>query len=373
MRLLRRSMYVFLGLIAVLAVVTVLVLQLATFGATPAGDRLTRIGRSANYRDGHFRYPIETSMMAPGVSYWQLLMKYLRPVANREPTKPLPSVKTDLSRLEADSAGANPVLVWFGHSSYLIKVAGQTILVDPVFSDRPSPISVLGTKSYPGSNVYTVDDLPAIDVVVITHDHYDHLDYDTILKLIPKARQFHTALGVGAHLARWGVPESAIHEYDWGEGGPAGRGLTLRAVMARHFSGRGLVNGKTLWTAFVLQAPSHTLFLGGDSGYGPHFKEIGDQYGPFDLALLEAGQYDVQWPFIHMMPEETVQAAVDLRANVLMPVHWGKFTLALHPWTEPVERVLKKAGELNVTVTTPMIGEPVVVGKTYPQKRWWGF
>jgi len=366
-------MYVFLGLIAVLAVVTVLVLQLATFGATPAGDRLTRIGRSANYRDGHFRYPIETSMMAPGVSYWQLLMKYLRPVANREPTKPLPSIKTDLSRLEADSAGANPVLVWFGHSSYLIKVAGQTILVDPVFSDRPSPISVLGTKSYPGSNVYTVDDLPAIDVVVITHDHYDHLDYDTILKLIPKARQFHTALGVGAHLARWGVPESAIHEYDWEEGGPAGRGLTLRAVMARHFSGRGLVNGKTLWTAFVLQAPSHTLFLGGDSGYGPHFKEIGDQYGPFDLALLEAGQYDVQWPFIHMMPEETVQAAVDLRANVLMPVHWGKFTLALHPWTEPVERVLKKAGELNVTVTTPLIGEPVVVGKTYPQKRWWGF
>lgn len=368
MRFFRKLMLFFFVVLVVLAAGTWAFLQLPVFGANPAGARLDRIRKSPNYRDGTFAYPVETPMMAPNTSYWKMTRDFFfKKIPNQEPTDPLPSVKTELNALTGDA----PVVVWFGHSSYFVRIGGKNLLVDPVFSNRASPVQFAGTGSYPGTRVYSVDDLPPLDAVILTHDHYDHLDYETIRQLILKTAHFHAALGVGAHLERWGVSPEKITEYDWWDEGRVADELKLVATPARHFSGRGFKRGQTLWAGFVLRSPSHALYLGGDSGYGPHFKEIGEKHGPFDLAILENGQYDLQWPLIHMMPEEVAQAAVDLRAKALLPVHWGRFTLALHSWTDPIERVTKKAAELGMRVATPKIGEPVVLGQPLPGERWW--
>ena len=262
-----------------------------------------------------------------------------------------------------------PVIVWFGHSSYFIKIQNSTFLIDPVFSGNAAPVSCM-VKSFEGSDIYTTDDFPGIDYLVLTHDHYDHLDYKTILKLKPKINNIFCSLGIASHLIYWGFDEKIITEMDWWQTNKLGDEMFLTAAPSRHFSGRGLKRYKTLWSSFILQTGSHNLYLGGDSGYDAHFKEIGEKYGPFDIAMIECGQYNTAWPFIHMMPEETAQAAADLKAKVLLPVHWGKFTLALHAWNEPVKRLLKGPG-VAYKVTTPMIGEPVILDEVYPEKHWW--
>lgn len=336
------------------------------FGKAPAGDRLARITQVPGYRDGAFQNLSPTPVMLPGKSVLDLAREYFKPAINRKPDHTLPSVQTDLRSLPNDV----PTVVWFGHSSYLIMIAGRTVLVDPVFSGNASPVAFFG-KNYPGSNVYAVEDLPEIDVLLLTHDHYDHLDYDTVVKLIPKVGRVVTSLGVGAHLESWGYDSALINELAWHETTSVADVLTFTALPARHFSGRLFKRGQALWSSFVLQAPEHTLYLGGDSGYDTHFKAIGDAYGPFDLAILECGQYGTNWPYIHMLPEQTAQAALDLRAKALLPVHWAKFTLALHPWTEPIERIRVRAEELNLPLITPQIGQPFSVGKPFTSKPWW--
>jgi L-ascorbate metabolism protein UlaG (beta-lactamase superfamily) len=226
-------------------------------------------------------------------------------------------------------------------------------------------------KAFAGTDVYGVKDMPNIDVLLLTHDHYDHLDYRTIRQLRPKVRQFYTSLGVGEHLEYWGVDPKKITELDWWETKDAAPGVSFTATPARHFSGRSLTRGQTLWSSFVLKIYGYSLFLGGDSGYEQHFKVIGETYGPFDIAMLESGQYGKHWPYIHMFPEETVMAAQDLGTKVLMPVHWGKFTLALHPWNEPIRRIVRAAADKGLKLTTPRIGEPVVLGTEMPEGDWW--
>ena len=308
-----------------------------SFGKLPSGKRLERIKKSPNYRNGSFQNLSPTQMLAEGASYPKMMREFFfGKGVDRSPVKPLPSVKTNLKTLSIDE----PSLVWFGHSSYLLIIEGKRILIDPVFSERASPWQFVGTKGYQYTNPYSIDDFPDIDLVIITHDHYDHLDYESILKLKSKAKHFCTALGVGAHLTAWGIDESKIIEFDWWEKKTALPGIELTATPARHFSGRGFKRNQSLWTSFVLHTDHHHLFLGGDSGYDPAFKKIGEEFGPFDLAILECGQYNEQWPFIHMTPEQTVQAAIDLKAKILLPVHWGKFTLSLHPWYEPILAVL---------------------------------
>jgi L-ascorbate metabolism protein UlaG (beta-lactamase superfamily) len=345
------------------------------FGKEPSGDRLQRIQQSSNYVKDSFQNPVPTEVTLKEASFFKMLNDYRNRPVNTAPNHPIPTVRTDLRALPSDM----PVIVWFGHSSYLLKVNGVHILVDPVFSGNASPVSFFA-KAFPGSNVYGVDDLPEIDMVVLTHDHYDHLDYKTILQLVPKTRHFYTSLGVGAHLEYWGIAPEKITELNWWEtavipdgtgSGDGRKGGTLTATPARHFSGRGIKRGRTLWSSFVLKTGGYSIFLGGDSGFGEHFKTIGDQYGPFDLAILESGQYGKNWPYIHMLPEQTVTAAKDLRARILLPVHWAKFTLSLHPWNEPIQRVVRAAKEKDVTLATPMIGEPVVLGAPLPQTRWW--
>jgi L-ascorbate metabolism protein UlaG (beta-lactamase superfamily) len=221
--------------------------------------------------------------------------------------------------------------------------------------------------------IHTPEDFPALDLVIISHDHYDHLDYNTILKLKDKTKLFCVPLGVGAHLSHWNVDATKIREFDWWESDTVAQDIELTATPARHFSGRGFTRNKTLWSSFVLKLYGYSIFIGGDSGYDGAFKAIGEKFGPFDLAMLECGQYDRQWPEIHMMPEETVQASIDLRAKAFLPVHWGKFTLALHPWKDPIERAVRQAKATNVNITTPIIGQPFALNEELPNTLWWDF
>jgi L-ascorbate metabolism protein UlaG (beta-lactamase superfamily) len=340
-------------------------MSLSIYGKLPSGERLKRIQSSPNYKNGSFQNISKTNAMAEDASFIKTMKEFLNKPKNVIPSGILPSVKTDLKKLNA----TEPTIVWFGHSSYLVKINNKTILVDPVFSGNAAPVSFM-VKAFKGADVYSVEDLPAIDILLLTHDHYDHLDHKTVIKLQNKVKKIVCSLGLGSHLEHWGISKNKINELDWWETF-TDDGLSLTATPARHFTGRGIKRGQTLWSSFVLKTNNNNLFLGGDSGYDSHFKEIGKKFGPFAIAILESGQYNKSWPNIHMMPEETVQASVDLNAKILLPVHWSKFSLAMHAWTEPIERVIKKAAELNVTVATPHIGEPVVVGKTLPKTLWW--
>jgi L-ascorbate metabolism protein UlaG (beta-lactamase superfamily) len=368
MKKLKRIMIIFLGIIVGLFVIAYLFMQQKSFGKAPSGDRLKRIEKSLNYKNGIFVNQSDTPMMAEDASYWELLKKY---TTNRQKTSPdstLPSIKRDLKIAPSDK----PTITWFGHSTLLIQIQGKNILVDPVFSQRASPVQYVGSKNYKGTDVYCVEDLPAIDYVFLTHDHYDHMDYETIELLKNKVSKFYTPLGAGSHLEHWGIPSEKIVEFDWWESAEIIPSMKLIATPARHFSGRGILDrAKTLWTSYVLITPDYKIFIGGDSGYDKHFKEIGEKLGPFDLVILEAGQYHQYWKYIHMMPEETVQASIDLKSKALLPVHWGKFTLALHTWNEPIDRVINKSKELNVKVTTPVLGEEVILDSIYPSKTWW--
>lgn len=335
-------------------------------GKLPSGKHLERLKQSPNYKAKGFQNLSETPMLADDASYWTMIRDYFKKNKNTAPPGPLPFVKTDLDHLP----GREPIIVWFGHSSYLLRIGNKNILVDPVFSGNAAPLSFM-VKAFPGSNSYGVKDMPPIDYLIITHDHYDHLDFKTVRQLRDKIKQVYCSMGVSSHLQYWGYDAAMITELDWWQSKPITDDMILSAAPARHFSGRGLRRNQTLWSSFILKTPMYTIYLGGDSGYDSHFKMIGEKYGPFDLAILETGQYNKLWPHIHMMPEEAVQAAVDLGAKKMLPVHWSKFTLALHEWNEPVKRVLAKAKELKMPVLTPRIGEPVSLADVYENKEWW--
>lgn len=288
---------------------------------------------------------------------------------DRKPHAPLQLVKPDFAAMMASKT---PQFIWLGHSTFVLWIGGKLLLLDPVFSKRTSPFWGLGPARFSGAPQVTIADLPPIDAVVISHDHYDHLDYGSIRKLRGQARQFFVPLGVGAHLRKWGVANSRITELDWWDTA-AFEGLKLACTPSRHFSGRSLTDRyATLWASWVIQANATKVYFSGDSGYGEHFKAIGEKYGPFDLTMLECGQYDALWPNIHMMPEQTAQAHLDLRGKRMVPMHWGAFVLALHDWTDPVDRVLAASKQTGALVTTPRIGETVpVTGTKYPTSRWW--
>ena len=342
----------------------------AKFGAKPTGNRLALLQKSPNYKDGkfvnfHFTPQITEGYTTLGVAY----NHFFKNTERRKPADSIPSLKTDLLSLPIDQ----DILVWFGHSSYFIQVDGKRILVDPVLSGHASPIR--GTlKSFKGTDRYTVDDLPDIDYLFISHDHYDHVDYETVIQLRPKVRKVICGLGVGAHFEHWGYDVENIIEKDWNEQIELGNGFTVFTAPARHFSGRGFTRNNTLWQSYILQTPSMKIYLGGDSGYDTHFADIGHQYGPFDLAILENGQYNMAWHNIHMLPDEVLQAAKDLKAKRLFPVHSSKFALASHSWDEPLVKLseLNRNAEHPVLLITPMIGELVFL-KDDAQvfKQWW--
>lgn len=361
-------MIILVTIVAVLVLATILFMQQASFGKLPSGERLERIRHSPQYKDGSFQNMSVTPAFTGGAGILTVMKDFFFGKHERKaPDSDIPSVKRNLK----EQPSLKPELTWFGHSSYLLQVNNLNILIDPVFSERTSPVQYAGTKAFAGSNVYHAEDMPRIDVLIITHDHYDHLDYETMLKLKDRVGVFVTSLGVGAHLEHWGVPAGKIKELDWWETTDINTDTRFTATPARHFSGRGFKRNQTLWSSFVLETHGCRIYLGGDSGYDTHFVTIGNRFGPFDLAILEDGQYNAYWSNIHMMPEETAQAALDLKAKVLFPVHWGKFALATHPWDESIQRVLKKATDLQLSVITPKIGEQVILDSIYPVSHWW--
>lgn len=347
-----------------------LFLQDARFGKAPSGERLALIQKSPNYKNGKFENVHFTPDLTEGYTILGVLYEFLFKKAERRiPAEQIPSIKTDLLNLPINQ----DVLVWFGHSSYFIQIEGKRILVDPVFSGNASPIAGT-TKSFKGSDIYTVDDLPEIDYLLITHDHYDHLDYKTILKLKPKTKQIVCGLGVGSHFESWGFPTQKIIEKDWHEKIELDENITLYTAPTRHFSGRGFKRCNTLWLSYILETKDFKMYLGGDSGYDTHFAEIGDKFGPFDIALIDNGQYDIKWKYIHNSPEDVIQAAKDVKTKKLFPVHSSKFPLANHAWDEPLKRVteLNSASENPVPLMTPMIGELVELKNEKQEfQQWW--
>jgi L-ascorbate metabolism protein UlaG (beta-lactamase superfamily) len=337
------------------------------FGRLPSGESLERRKKSPHYREGKFQNINFTPDLAEDTNMFSVLVDVLfRRSKRNKPSEKLPSQKTDLLHLDPNKN----LLVWFGHSSYFMQIDGKKFLVDPVFSGSASPLPN-SVKSFAGSDVYTTDDFPEIDYLFISHDHWDHLDYKTIKKIHPKIKKIITALGVADHLERWGFDKNIIIEKDWNEEVILESGFIVNTTSGRHFSGRGFKRQQSLWMSFVLKTPTMKIFIGGDSGYDTHFTDIGNRYGPFDLAILECGQYNKNWKYIHMMPEETVQAAEDLKAKKLLPVHWAKFALALHDWDEPVKRVIKEAERKNFPIIHPMIGEAIDLNENKIFPRWW--
>ena len=256
--------------------------------------------------------------------------------------------------------------MWLGHSSYFIQINGKKILVDPVLSGKAMFLS-----SYEGSNVYTYDDIPDIDYLIITHDHWDHLDYKTVTRIKNRVGKVLTGLGTGAHLEYWGYPADKVVEHDWNETTILDQGFSVTALRTRHFSGRFRTRNSSLWAAFALFTPTKKIYIGGDSGYGDHFKETGDRFGPFDLAILDSGQYNEQWSRSHMFPEQTVQAAFDLKAKQLFGGHWGKFTLSIHTWDDPIIRLTAESRKRGMPLLHPMIGERVDLNSPAKFSRWW--
>ncbi|TDN87917.1 L-ascorbate metabolism protein UlaG (beta-lactamase superfamily) [Salegentibacter sp. 24] len=341
---------------------------LKRFGKEPSGDRLTRIKKADNTENGNFCNIEPTSVQPKDVSTFKILKHMLNRPKSVRPSQKIPHTKADLLNIITDK----PVVVWFGHSSYLLSFKGYNILVDPVFSGFASPFKFFG-KSFKGTDLYSAKDFPKIDLLLLTHDHYDHLDYKFLKELKPKISAVLTSLGVGEHLELWGIGPKMITELNWNESSIINSNLKITALPSRHFSGRGIKRNTSLWASYALEWENFNIYIGSDSGYSLQFKEIGKKFKTFDIAFLECGQYGKYWPQIHMFPEETVQAAKDLNAKILFPVHWGKFVLSTHPWNEPVKRLMAQARKQDQEVVAPKIGEPYTFGNKFVQDEWWNF
>jgi L-ascorbate metabolism protein UlaG (beta-lactamase superfamily) len=337
-----------------------------SLGQNPKGDDLTALQTLPNYRNGMFQNLDSADNGGNKVKGGNALKAMFSRPENVTPSYPLPWVKTDVK----NTLYKRPTVIWFGHSSVLIKSSNGNILIDPVFSNHAGPIPGM-IKAYKGTKHYTADDMPDIDVLLISHDHYDHLDYQTVKKLRNRIKKVIVPKGVGSHLVYWGFDRAKIVELNWNEGTALPGGLHITATPARHRSNRTFAEKKTLWASYVIKTEGYKLFYSGDGGYGSHFKQIGKQYGPFDLALMECGQYNENWLHHHMMPEQTARAAADLQARLLQPVHWAKFAESNHPWNEPVNRLLPAAQKLNVEVSVPRIGEPFTLGDSAKRTVWW--
>jgi len=341
-------------------------LSTSQYGAPVPETPEDRVAASPNFRDSRFVNTVETGKSSLDfATTMRLLAQWFGEVQARAPQSELPVER--LSEVAVSDGGAH--VTWMGHSTLLIEVDGVTVLADPVFSDHASPYPWMPPKSYFPEMPITPEQIDSVDVVLISHDHYDHLDEKSIVALKDKARHFVVPLGVGAHLRHWGVEAARITELDWWQDTTID-GVRLTATPTRHFSGRRMGSGNdTLWAGWVITGASANVFFGGDSGYLPGFKEIGERLGPFNLTLLECGAYNEHWANVHMMPEQTAQAHRDLRGRALLPIHWGRFDLALHDWDEPIQRLLAAGPDL--TIVQPRIGQRFALADPLPKQAWW--
>ncbi|SCL73975.1 MBL fold metallo-hydrolase [Micromonospora peucetia] len=339
----------------------------AALGGRLTGARAERAARSPRFRDGTFHNPGGTRSMA-GAPDRGLVRELIFGKQKRRPGTAVPLLRPGTAPATDVTHELN--IVWYGHASALIEIEGRKVLLDPVWSDRCSPSALVGPRRLHEPPV-RLDELPPVDAILISHDHYDHLDMATVRALLTsQSAPFLVPLGVGAHLDRWGVPAERIVELDWSESHRVA-GLEITATAAQHFSGRGLRRDGTLWSSWVVAGAHRKVFYTGDSGYFDGYAEIGSRHGPFDVTLMQIGAYDRAWPSIHMFPEEAVAAHLDLRGGLLLPVHWATFNLALHAWSEPVDRIWAEAKARDVRLAVPRPGERVVVDDPPPVDGWW--
>ncbi|OHX66384.1 MBL fold metallo-hydrolase [Flammeovirga pacifica] len=339
------------------------------FGGMVSSEEEDKLKTSVQWKDGKFENIEETSMSITIKTLPGLLKKQLTNRAARAPQKNI-----GILPFNEDDYHQNPLqpkCIWYGHSALLLQLNGKNILIDPMLGGDASPIGPITTKRYSENSLDIIKQLPEIDILLQTHDHYDHLDLESIQRLRSKVKKYVVGLGIKRHLTSWEIDENDITEVDWWDQVSL-EGIDITYTPSRHFSGRGLSDrAKSLWGGFVLKTKDHNIYWSGDGGYGKHFKEIGDKLGPFDWGFMENGQYNENWHQIHMFPEESVQAALDAKVNKAFAVHWGGFTLALHPWKDPIERFTHEARQKGLTTFSAQIGKVIEMGRNDVLCDWW--
>ena len=366
----RRFAGVLLGLVVLLVAVAAFVLSTPPFGAKLSGERLARAQANPHYRNGVFVNPLPPAEYS-AADVWALVTGQFFGHEVREPPSAIPvlAVASDTLKIAPPASGLRAF--WIGHASVFIEIDGVRLLVDPIFSDYASPFDIGPKRFHPPP--IRLADLPKIDAVLITHDHYDHLDMLTVQDLAGRGTVFFVPLGIGAHLQAWGVPSGQVRDLEWWKEETL-KGVRIVSTPSRHYSGRGLGDkNATLWGSWSVIGPQHRFYVSGDTGFSDHFRTIGERFGPFDLSFIKVGAYGpgVPWLDIHMSPEDAVRAHRDLRARRLFPVHWGTFNLAFHAWDEPIKRTLAAARASDVEVLTPRVGEIVDADRPFAPNPWW--
>ncbi len=365
----RKWLAIPLGLVGLLLLLTVFTTQgCASFGGLPEGQRLARMQASTHWSDGHFVNAETTEVMQEGGS--STLVQWFSSDVMRVPSCHLPAVEDVKARL-AKPVGSGLRVTWLGHSTTLVELDGTTILTDPMFSDRASPSSIVGPKRFHPPPL-SLEDLPHVDAVVVSHDHYDHMDMVSLQALAKKGVPIHVGLGAGAHLEAWGISSAQIHELEWWQEHKLPNGLIIASTPARHFTGRrGVGNNRVLWSSWTFIGPAHRVFFSGDTGLTEQFKQVKEKYGPFDLSMLEIGQWHPAWGSIHLGPKGALEAHAMLGATHLLPIHWATFELGLHAWSEPPETLVTEAAKTSVSVVSPMLGEPIEPLAGEKGSTWW--
>ncbi|WP_066300998.1 MBL fold metallo-hydrolase [Bacillus sp. FJAT-29937] len=361
--------YLFIFFVVFCVAISLFINLHPTFGGKPSKEQKKVYEKLGNYVGGKFVNQVPTKLNMSLSDYLSLMKESISGRKDRNPAGQVSVSEIDWHKINSKEDS----LTWFGHSAFLLSIDNKKMLVDPMLGKVASPVSFAGSKRYSEDMLPIIDRMPSIDAVFITHDHYDHLDYPSIRKLKDKVGHFFVPYGVSTHLIRWGVAKENITEFNWWDETDF-QGLTIAFTPSKHFSGRGLLNrDSTLWGGWVILGKDTRFYTSGDGGYDAHFKEIGKKYGPFDITLIEGGQYDRHWSWVHMTPEQAVQASIDVNGKNMMLIHWGAFTLAYHSWTDPIERALIEAKKVERNLIAPKIGETVqLTGElSVPVLSWW--